>query len=414
MTTKGSGLNIYNKIPNENSIITYYQRFTNKMRKIGILTYIKEFANLGTNMQSYCTLKAIQKQFPHDQVEIIDYSGWKPAMKPYLSQISLKSLINDYIRILKYKNFFKNDYTFSKSKLITANLKDSIDFINNQNYDAIFVGSDTLLELKRAGKDELTAYWLDDTIKCNKFLIAASSHNVTFESLSDPQKSHIQSTINDFSLLGVRDEATFRLLSYFIEPGDVRLKIIPDPTFTFEIDYRYIEEYFIQKKLFFQKPIICLHLMRNTKWASALADYFREEGYIIASLRPAYYADIIFTDLSAFEQIGLYKYFDLVITHRFHDSIFCIKNLTPVIVFPEYFSDVTMYDENKNKTLFKSFNIEENYISNRDNLNAESIFEMHKQAITNFKNNKTFIQYKLLENKNIYESFVRESGKLLI
>ena len=78
---------------------------------------------------------------------------------------------------------------FSQKKLITANLKDSIDFIRNQNYDAIYVGSDTLLELKRAGKDELTAYWLDDTIECKKFLIAASSHNVTFESLSDQQKN---------------------------------------------------------------------------------------------------------------------------------------------------------------------------------------------------------------------------------
>ena len=56
------------------------------MKKIGILTYIREYANIGTNMQSYCTLKAIQKQFPYDQVELIDYSEWKPKIKPYLSQ----------------------------------------------------------------------------------------------------------------------------------------------------------------------------------------------------------------------------------------------------------------------------------------------------------------------------------------
>ena len=195
------------------------------MRKIGILTYFKEFANIGTNLQSYCTLKAIQKLYPEDQVEIIDYSGWKPNKRPYLSQISLKSLFNDFIRIRKYMNFFKNDYVFSKEKLITANLKDSIDFIRNQNYDAIYVGSDTLLELKRAAKDELTAYWLDDSIKCRKFMIAASSHNVVFENLSSQQKIKIQNTINDYSLLGVRDEATFRLLSHFTAVGDERLQI---------------------------------------------------------------------------------------------------------------------------------------------------------------------------------------------
>ena len=384
------------------------------MRKIGILTYIKEYANLGTNMQSYCTLKAIQKQFPNDDIEIIDYSGWKPIKKPYLSQISFKSLMYDYIRIKKYQHFFRNDYVFSKKKLITANLKDSIDFIRNQNYDAIYVGADTLLELKRAGKDELTAYWLNDTIECKKFMIAASSHNVTFESLSCNQKSQIQNTINSYSLLGVRDEATFRLLSHFTKPGDERLQLIPDPTFTFEIDYDFIEEYFRRRKLSFGRPVICLHLIRNTKWGSTLADYFRKEGYIIASLRPAYYADLIFTDLSAFEQIGLYKYFALVITHRFHDSIFCIKNMTPVIVFPEYFSEITTYGENKNKSLFKSFNIEDNYISNKDSLNGISLFNMHKKAIQNFRNNECYIKETLLKSKNKYESFVRESGKILM
>ena len=258
------------------------------MRKIGVLTYMKEYTNLGTNMQSYCTLKAIQKQFPHDQVELIDYSSWKPLMKPYLSQISFRSLINDCIRIKKYKNFFKNDYIFSNKKLVSADLKDSINFIKNQNYDAIYVGSDTVLELKRARKDELTPYWLDDSIKCKKFLISACSLDVTFESLSNEQKKLIQKTIDEYSLLSVRDDATYRLLSHFTIPGDERLQIIPDPTFTYEIDYRYIEEYFTRKKLVLSKPIICLHLLRDTKWASSLADYFRKEGYIIASLRPAY------------------------------------------------------------------------------------------------------------------------------
>ena len=111
--------------------------------------------------------------------------------------------------------------------------------------------------------------------------------------------------------------------------------------------------------------------------------------------------------------MGLYKYFDLVITHRFHDTIFSIKNLTPVIVYPPYNSDVTSYGENKNKTLFKSFNIEENYISNKDAITSLSLFSIYRQAITNFKKNETFIQETLIEHKLKYESFVRESSRLL-
>lgn len=379
--------------------------------KIGILTYTREYANLGTNMQSYCTLNAVQKQFPTEVVELIDYSGWKPAKKPYLSQVSLQSLLFDYRRIRKYEQFFKSGFSFSREKLISDNPAKSIEFIRKQKYDVIYVGSDTVLELKRADRNDITAYWLDESIECKKFMVAASALNVTFESLSEQQKSKIRQTIDHFSLLGVRDDVTFKLLSHFVEPGDKRLRLIPDPTFTYDIDYNFIQNYFARKKLRFEKPVICLHLLRNTSWGPKLADLLRKKGYIIASLRPAYYADIIFTDLSPFEQIGLYKYFKLVITHRFHDSIFCIKNLTPVIFFPENITDVTIHGDNKSKTLFKSFNILDNYISNIKDLNANYLFNYIDFAISNFKTKVEFIKENLISNKEKYETFVRESGR---
>lgn len=386
------------------------------MKKIGILTYFKEYSNLGTNMQSYCTLKAIQKEYPDAHVELINYSSWNHSIwRPYLSNISFNSVFKDYIRFRKYNRFFKDELNFSQSNLISSNLSRSIEFIKEQNYQIIYVGSDTVLELNRANKDSLTAYWLDDTINAKKFLISACSLNVIYDTLTDNQKAQIQKTIDDFSLLGVRDESTFRLLSNFTSPGDYRLQIIPDPTFTFEIDYSYIENYIKRKKLLFKRPIVCLHLLRDTKWASALASYFRNEGYIVASLRPAYYADICFTDLSPFEQMGIYKYFSLVITHRFHDSVFCLKSLTPVIAYPQNVTDVTEFRESKIQTLFKSFDIQEiSYIEDKDNITARSIFDIYQEAIDNFKAKEDFIKTTLKEHKDRYESFVKESRRICL
>lgn len=383
------------------------------MKKIGILTYIKEYANIGTNMQAYCTFRAVQSQFPQDRVEIIDYSGWKPEKRPSFHNISVRSLLNDFTRIKKYDDFFVSNYVFSPGQLISGDLKESLNFIRSQEYDAIFVGSDTLLELKRAKPDELTAYWLDSTIKAKKFLIAASSLNVEFAELSDKQRDSIKRTIRDFSLLGVRDEATYRLLAHFVAPGDNRLEIIPDPTFMYKIDYSFVEKYLESKKNVFTKPVVCLHLLRTTSWAKKLADRFRKAGYLVASLRPAWYADLIFNDLSPFEQLGLYRYFDLVITHRFHDSIFSIKNLTPVIVFPEHETDITSFGENKNLTLFKSFGIENNYLGKRQDLNAASIFGMHHEAIDVFRKNQDFISETLQQNKVKYENFLKKAGEIL-
>jgi Polysaccharide pyruvyl transferase len=380
------------------------------MLKIGILTYIKEFMNLGTNMQSFCTQQAIRNIYPTAQVELIDYLPWKPAMRPYLSHISIESLKNDVLRIVKYKNFFKDNLTLSGNRLVSANLHDAIEFINKQNYDAIYVGADTVLELRGSQGDQLTAYWLDEGIRSTKFLIAASSHNVTFESLSDPQKLRIQKTIKDFSLLGVRDDATFRLISHFLPPGDTRLRMIPDPTFTYDINYSHAERYVRMKGLRFDKPVVCLHLVRDSHWASQLAGEFRKAGYIIASLRPAHYADLLLTDLSPFEQMGIYRYFDLLITHRFHDSIFCLKNLTPLIVFHERPTDVTPYGESKNQTLMKSFALEKtNYVAHREHLSAEYFIDTYRGAINVFKTSRDHIKSVLIENKSRYESFLNES-----
>lgn len=384
------------------------------MKKIAILTYIKEYANHGTNMQSYSTLKAIQKAFPDDHVELIDYSGWKPAMRPYLSNVSLKSLVNDFIRIKKYKKFFKEELVFSKTKLISANLSESLRFIKKQNYDAIYIGADTLLELKRAAKNELTAYWLDNTVKSKKFLIAASSHNVVFETLSGDQKKKIQETVDDFSLLGVRDEPTLRLISKFIEPSDARLQLIPDPTFTYNIEYNSIDAYLKKRNLKFSKPVVCLHLTRKTSWANELAERFKKAGFQVASFRPAYFADILFTDLSAHEQAGIYKYFDLVITHRFHDSIFAIKNLTPVIFFPEHTTDVTPHKESKTLTMFKSFNLDKtNYIEDKASLTAGNLFNMYPEAIKAFHENKEHIRTVLTKNKETYEAYIEKSKSMI-
>lgn len=383
------------------------------MKKIGVLTYTREFSNLGTNMQSYCTLIAIQKAYPDAHVELINYSAWRPSKRPYFSNISLHSLRNDYVRMKKYKRFFKDQLVFNKRKLISSNVDKSLEFLKRQDYDAIYVGSDTVLELKMASQDNLTAYWLDPTIDCKKFLIAASSHNVVYDLLSKNQKNKIQKTIDGFSLLGVRDDATFRLLSNFTSKGDERLQIIPDPTFTYEIDYSYIEHYIEKRKIYFDKPIVCLHLTRDTKWARDVSEYFRKEGFVVASLRPAYYADVIFTDLSPFEQVGIYKYFDLVITHRFHDSIFCFENHTPVIVFPEHVADITLYSENKNLTLFKSFNVEKiNYIEHKDQISGRYLIDIYQKAINNFRNNDAFIEATLKKLKEKYEYFVRESKRI--
>ena len=381
------------------------------MRKIGILTYSREYSNLGTVMQCYSTLKAIQRAYPDARVEVIDCSLSNPVVRPYLSDVTFRSLTNDWIRIGKYRDFFRDELILSPHNLTTSNRDKAIEFIKSQHYDAIYVGSDTVLELKGAAPDRLNAYWLDETLSGPKFFMAASSHNVTCEALSSSQQKQIRETLNSFTLLGVRDQATSRLLSHFIRPGDGRLEFVPDPTFTCEIDYRYADQYFKRHNVPAGKPIVCLHLLRYTNWAAALAAYFRKQGYVVASLRPAHYADLLLTDLSPFEQTGIYRYFSLVITHRFHDSVFCLKNLTPVLAFPEHPTDVTQYGDSKLHSLFSTFSLQDtNYIARSDSLSAEYLIDRYQAAIEGYKDHRETIERTLQSQRALYDAFLARSA----
>lgn len=378
--------------------------------KIGVLTYTREYANLGTIMQAYCTLQEIRRAYPDSQVELVDYSSTAPLRRPYLSHISLRSIQKDYSRFRKYDEFFSRNLIFSREALTTTAVERALKFIRRQRYDAIYIGSDTVLEIKGNCRCGLPPYWLDNSIPASKILVAASSFNVTFETLSTRQRDLIQRSIDAFVLLGVRDHATFRLLSHFTAPGDPRLQMVPDPTFTYEIDYTHIENYLEENDLHFTRPVVCLHLLRDSYWAADLAARFRKAGYVVASLRPARYADLVLTDLSPFEQMGLYKYFSLVVTHRFHDTIFCLKNLTPVLAFPPEESDVTSHSESKIGSLLRVFGLEAtSYIANKKAVSADSIFDLHRSATFHFEDARPRIAASLCEEKKKYQQFIDNS-----
>jgi hypothetical protein len=190
--------------------------------------------------------------------------------------------------------------------------------------------------------------------------------------------------------------------------------MVPDPTFTYDIDYTFIQEYMDEQQLPSTSPMVCLHLLRDSPWGRQLAAHFRRAGYIVASLRPARYADITFADLSPFEQMGIYKYFSLVITHRFHDTIFCLKNLTPVICFPERVTDITPHAESKLLTLLMAFGVAStSYIPNTETITAESIIDRYPSAIGCFVKARPRMESVLCEQADRYNSFIRRSQLLV-
>jgi hypothetical protein len=112
--------------------------------------------------------------------------------------------------------------------------------------------------------------------------------------------------------------------------------------------------------------------------------------------------------------MGIYRYFSLVITHRFHDTIFCLKNQAPVICFPERGSDITSYAESKLLSLLTTFGMANtSYIPNPETITAESIIDRYPSAIGHFVDARPWIESVLREQADRYNNFIQRSRQLV-
>ncbi len=321
--------------------------------KIGLLTYYGDL-NCGTNMQAYATFQALKKAYPSDDVEIIPFHGFKPSIRPYKT-FSLKNIINDVKRIRKYSKFVK-EQLLVKNDVIIKDVEAALEYINSRKYDVIYVGADTLLELDRVSDNCISAYWLKD-VNAKKILIAASAKNVVFDKLSEKQKADLKIAAGQFAYVGVRDRVTMALFERLLG-DDKKIEYIPDPTFTYHIDYSYIDAYLRKKNVVIPEKSVFVQFYGDDYWLDDVAKDLKKRGYTMITNRGIWWSDIVLIDMSPLEQVGLYKYVSFVITHRFHDGVFCMKNHTPALIYVKSGKEfMTEYGESKHVSLLKDFGL---------------------------------------------------------
>jgi len=373
--------------------------------KIGILTYYGDL-NCGTNLQAYATLLAVKSVYPNDIVEIIPFHGFRPRIMPYKS-FSLLSIINDFKRIYKYIQFKKQVLCVTEKDIVLNDVATAKKNILKHGYDIIYVGADTILELDRlpTNYDGLSAYWLTN-INAKKILIAASSKNVEYDKLSSNQRQEMEIAINQFAFMGIRDQGTKELLSHFSAKQCIHY--VPDPTFNLDIDYSFVESYLIRKDIIIPKKSVFIHTFGDDNWAEETAKILRKNGYLIVTPRPVKWADHCFNDMSPFEQLGIYRYFEFVITHRFHDGVFCLKNNTPFLLYEKGNGHATINGDSKFTSLLKDFDLyPDNFIGRGTDVTADMILKKQQNAIRNFKQKESVIKQNIKIKRDEYLNFLK-------
>ena len=380
------------------------------MKKIGVLTYFWS-DNPGTFLQAYSIQQAYCKSLPLSKVEIINYKNFHEWWRPNLSYITPAQWKRDFTRGFKLFDSKRKHFNITKEKLFSKNPTKAWDFIKSLDYDLISVGSDTVLELWRADSSGITPFWLAPEVPSKKVMCAASARATQYSDLNERQKEFLRKSVAGFDLLGVRDIATYQLVKA-LGGSNEKLKIIPDPTFYYDIDHSQAEEYFNKKGITFDKPTVALHMMRQVKWAPELARIFRNNGWQVLSLRPANYADHVINDVSPFEWAGLFKFCDLVITHRFHDTVFSLKNTTPVIPFVPNRDYITKNRDSKYHSIMREFNLlETNLIESWKEQSPQAVY--HKAIIAHNAHQAEAILDKLAVLKNKFSDYVVNVLRLL-
>ena len=357
--------------------------------KIAILTFTKGI-NPGTFMQAYSVQYALKEIYPNANITFLDIIDFKKNALTKLPDRSLKTLffqkLYAFIRLINYRKSYKKIFNLTNEKY------DLFDYDQNQikeqleKFDLLVIGSDTILEqMYINGKIGLN--YPSDKINIKKIYFSASASPANFI-ISDSLKEEVKLNLENFTFIGLRDELTMRLFTERIGINPELILKQPDPTFCLKnIDKFVLPKRYINK-LKNRKKIALYNFNINFPYRKELATLLKDKGYTLISTFYNPYVDIPIATVDAFGWAGVFKYCDIVITERFHDTIFGLRNGKPVIAIDwdqERFSETK---DSKTLKLLEDYDLKEFHFNlyNNSDLNpiaqiVDSLDSFEKQRI---------------------------------
>ncbi len=346
--------------------------------KIGILTFFWA-ENPGTFLQAYSTYRAAQKAFPDATVEMIDVRSRRTGFRP-----SKRALLHPgrFLRALgKYRAYRKalEQMRFSKASYVGLDPNAGRSLVAQQGYDLILVGSDTIYHLNpwHKANDLLPVYFLAGTT-ARKAMVAASCGGTSLNDFSADMRTAARDSLSDFARLGVRDRNTYDLFAA-LKGNEMGLELVPDPTYTYDIDLKKAEAALVRHGFDFEARTVLIHLPGTFTALRETVDWFRRRNWKIATFRFTGYADYgLMVDPE--EWAGIPHYVDLVITDRFHGALFSLRNNTPVVGIDCDPSRLTSQRSSKIQRLLEEYGLDAYYVNFVDGAPVDDYLTLLEKA----------------------------------
>ncbi|MBE6687529.1 MAG: 4Fe-4S dicluster domain-containing protein [Ruminococcaceae bacterium] len=307
--------------------------------RIGILTFHRSI-NYGAYMQCVALSHEIQKRFPEDSVEVVDYSSAKME-KNYRVKFN-KSMVKrpmEFSRRIKRKRIFRDSLKYlplSDKQIIEDTCENAFDYIKSK-YDVIVVGSDAVWNWIKRGFPN--PYLLDmGKTDVMKFSYAASAFGMGMEHVTEERRKKFGRSLEDFKFIGVRDEYTEELVRYCAP--ETKVDFTCDPTAFLDLDYvlellgttkeEYKEKIYKKYRIPKNKRLICT-MGTTTALVKRLKAEFGNTHTVISVFSNTGAEDVYMYDLDPLEWSLLFGICDITLTNFFHGTLLSLRNSTPVI-----------------------------------------------------------------------------------
>lgn len=307
------------------------------MKKIGILTYHYSI-NEGAMLQAWCLRETCRSLFTNAEVSLIPYESANVRcrdMKSALRNTRLRDPVSQLRRLWRLRLFQRSVLNPPGPKLISDNDTEARSFIAALNYDAIIVGSDEVWKHQSSGQMARgfpNPYWLTPDVAPLLYSYAASANKTRIDRLSDSDQRFVKKSLSAYQAIAVRDEKTEQIVHSVLGASHPVTHVV-DPTLLEEASPTVSLESRLKRWGIGTGQKTVLINVQSRFLAQTVVRNLSQRGWrsICVTLCHSGVDLNLVGSLDPFEWAELHRHVDLVVTDRFHGSVFAVKARTPLL-----------------------------------------------------------------------------------
>ena len=360
------------------------------MKKIGGITFHASH-NYGSCLQAYALQEYINDNFQDYEYKIINFRT-KKQKEIYCKPLRTKSIFGFLVKLfylksldLKYKKF--EDF-INKKLQITEEFENESEFVNK--YDVLLAAGDQIWNPRCW--DFSWLYFFKD-VKSDCKISYAPSMGPCGGSLTNDEKIIIKESLQDFKIIGVRENGTKRIIDDLLLSSK-EVKVLPDPVLL--LSKKKWASLIEETKINIRKPYILFYTLNASyetyKTVKKIGKLLKLPVYITKPVRKCDYLHFFsnYFSVGPLEFLKMISDAALVLTTSFHACVFSA-------IFNKKFFAIDVNNDNRIRGFLEEYKLENCFITSNDN---------YLEKINNYTIDYSSFENKLnVHKKDVYEFF---------